>query len=608
MSRVWQLLVRADGDTKAAQREIRALQKSTRNFGRGVRNLGVGLTAAVTLPVLAMARVGISELSQMQTVNAQTFAALKSTGKAAGLSAGQIQLMATNLSKLSGIDDQVVQSGANILLTFNKISGKNGTFARATKAALDLSVAFGKDMPSASVMVGKALQDPIKGVTALTRVGVTFMKQQKEQIKALVESGKTAQAQKLILKELETQVGGSAKAYGQTAAGAVGKLREQFAGIAAQMITNLLPAFQWLSKYLQQGMNWFEGLSDKTKKYVGIGTLLAAVLGPVLIGLGAMITASAALIPVIAGVSASAALLVAGIVAVIGVLTTAYATNEDFRKIVNAVGGALRTVAVTIAPMLAKALVNVAGQVVSLIGLISRLVLAITGGLVSAFNWVRANAASAWIAVVIQIDRVRDFAVALAGVLAGAVRTAFQWVQSNGAAAFSSVDNAIDRARDFATALANVLAGAVRTGLNWVSANAAGAWSGFQSAVSSVKNVIDSIVSGIDRIKSGLSSVASKISSLPSLPSFKYPKFARGGITSGPSIAGEAGPEAVIPMGRSAQNARDRMRVMREAGLTSVTSGTTLNVTVNGGTDVEALVRKLMFELGGSRLRMGGGI
>jgi hypothetical protein len=84
------------------------------------------------------------------------------------------------------------------------------------------------------------------------------------------------------------------------------------------------------------------------------------------------------------------------------------------------------------------------------------------------------------------------------------------------------------------------------------------------------------------------------------------PRLARGGITDGLSFAGEAGPEAVIPMGRSAQNMRDRVRVLGEAGLLGVGGGTTLNVTVNGDTDVESLVRKIMFEMGGSRLRMGG--
>ena len=57
-------------------------------------------------------------------------------------------------------------------------------------------------MTNAAVLVGKALNDPKKGLTALRRVGVQFTDAQEDQIKALVKSGKTMDAQKIILREL----------------------------------------------------------------------------------------------------------------------------------------------------------------------------------------------------------------------------------------------------------------------------------------------------------------------------------------------------------------------------------------------------------------------
>jgi phage-related minor tail protein len=120
---------------------------------------------------------------------------LKSTGGIAHVSAKQIDEMATSLLNKTGIDDETVKSGENLLLTFKNIrneAGKgNDMFNQATKATLDLSVAFGKSVPQAAILVGKALNDPIKGLTALQRVGVTFTAQQREQIKALVASGQT---------------------------------------------------------------------------------------------------------------------------------------------------------------------------------------------------------------------------------------------------------------------------------------------------------------------------------------------------------------------------------------------------------------------------------
>jgi phage-related protein len=233
---------------------------------------------------------------------------------------------------MSGVDDETIAAGENILLTFNKIGRKGGIFDRATKASLDLSVAFGKDMTSSSVLVGKALQDPVKGVSALSRVGVSFSKKQKDVIKRLVETGQTAKAQKLILKELETQVGGSAKAFGTTATGAVGKLKNRFDDISGQLVTMLLPAFEKLADKLEAGMKWFDGLSDGMKKNVGIGILLAAVLGPILVVVGSLITAFAAILPVLAGVTATGVAVGAALVALGAALIHLWRTNDGFRK------------------------------------------------------------------------------------------------------------------------------------------------------------------------------------------------------------------------------------------------------------------------------------
>jgi phage-related minor tail protein len=98
----------------------------------------------------------------------------------------------------------------NVLFTFGNVTGK--TFTKANELALDLSVAFGKDLSSSAVMVGKALNNPAKGLTALSRIGVSFTTQQEDQVKAMMEVGDIAGAQKIILAELSKQVSGSAKA------------------------------------------------------------------------------------------------------------------------------------------------------------------------------------------------------------------------------------------------------------------------------------------------------------------------------------------------------------------------------------------------------------
>jgi hypothetical protein len=122
---------------------------------------------------------------------------------------------------VTGIDDDAIQAGANLVLTFKNVAnagaGVDAIFDRTLAAATDLSATgFGSVEDSAKTLA-KALNDPTQGMSALTRAGVTFTDQQKEQIKTLQASGRTLDAQKLILAEVESQVGGVAAASASSA-------------------------------------------------------------------------------------------------------------------------------------------------------------------------------------------------------------------------------------------------------------------------------------------------------------------------------------------------------------------------------------------------------
>ena len=179
----------------------------------------IGLTlgaVAILEKTKEIFKESVAAARQQQALNRVTAQVIKTTGGAAKVTTKHVEELATKLSRYGGIEDDVVQHGENILLTFTKVRNEMGkgnqVFDRATTVALDMSVALGQDLKSSTIQIGKALQDPIKGLTALRRVGVTFDDQQKEQIKTLVKSGHSLQAQKLILAELEKEFGGAAKA------------------------------------------------------------------------------------------------------------------------------------------------------------------------------------------------------------------------------------------------------------------------------------------------------------------------------------------------------------------------------------------------------------
>jgi hypothetical protein len=182
----------------------------------------------------------INDARESEKISRITANAIKATGGAAKITADQVGELATSISNKTAIDDEQVQTAANMLLTFKNIrneTGKNNDiFNRATQAAADLSVQFG-GIDGASKQLGKALNDPIKGTTALAKAGVTFTDQQKKQIKTMVESGNVLGAQKIILKEVEGQVGGAAAA----AADPIEKLKVVAGNLAEQVGGFLLP-------------------------------------------------------------------------------------------------------------------------------------------------------------------------------------------------------------------------------------------------------------------------------------------------------------------------------------------------------------------------------
>ena len=260
-----ELKVNIIGDSKSLERALRNSGDAASTFGskmgKAAKVIGVAMLAAgaaVTAGFIYTLKRGFDELSESQKVLAQTEAGLKSTGGAANITAKEITGLAESLSLMSGVDDEVIQQGENLLLTFTKVRNEvgkgNDVFNRATTAALDLSVRGFGSMDAASKMLGKALNDPIRGMGALGKAGVQFTDSQKETIKSLVESGKQLEAQKLILKEVETQVGGSAKAYGETLPGQLAKARNAFDEIAGKLATKFLPALTGALDFINR--NW----------------------------------------------------------------------------------------------------------------------------------------------------------------------------------------------------------------------------------------------------------------------------------------------------------------------------------------------------------------
>jgi len=241
---------------------LRKAESAVSNVGKNVtgkmggfgKAAGIALAAGVTAGLVGIGR-SVSRLVGDAVLSAEDENASKARLDNIAKSMGIFGDQATNVSKRlqdladktslnTGIDDGAIRMTQAKLLTFKELALTAGTvggeFDRATNAALDLAAAGFGTAEGNAVQLGKALNDPIKGLTALSKSGVTFNEEEKQRIKTLVASNKVGEAQKVILKAIETQVGGTAE---KTAKGSE-KMARVFDNLKEDIGNALLPAVE----------------------------------------------------------------------------------------------------------------------------------------------------------------------------------------------------------------------------------------------------------------------------------------------------------------------------------------------------------------------------
>lgn len=243
--------------TSGAQKQItdEVAPAAARAGDAGGKTLGrsmVGAAAAFAGPLAAAAgigaiiKTGFDEVKDAAAGTAQLAAGIASTGNAANVSVQGLNDLASSIQRTTGQTDDSIVAAQSLLLTFTNIKnqGPDKIFDQATQAAADMAARMGGDASSNALLLGKALNDPVKGITALTRVGVSFTQQQKDQIAAMAQAGDTLGAQKIILGELNKEFGGSAAAFGKTLPGQIEIMKRSFEDLAQTIVGNLVPVLQ----------------------------------------------------------------------------------------------------------------------------------------------------------------------------------------------------------------------------------------------------------------------------------------------------------------------------------------------------------------------------
>lgn len=331
-----------------AAQKLEGTMSSINKVGKLLGIIG-GATA-----LIGFGKSAVSAFNESAQATAQLEAGLRSTHNAVGLTSQAMQDQAKALQSMTTYDDDAIVGMQSLLLTFTNVKDK--IFTEATPAILDLATRMGGDLNGAALQVGKALQDPITGMTALRRSGVSFSDAQQKVIKNLVETNQLGKAQTMILAELNNEFGGSAVAAAQSGTGAwqqlsnaYGDVMEDVGGLIVSMGNGLLPIIRGTISALGSLVSWIKENSDMIKQ-------LAMVVGVATIAWGTYLLATNAVTIATKVYTATQWLLNAAMTAnPIGLLITGLATlaagviyaynkSETFRAGLWGVWGALKAV------------------------------------------------------------------------------------------------------------------------------------------------------------------------------------------------------------------------------------------------------------------------
>jgi len=244
-------------DTSAFEKGAKHITNTIGDIGK---KMAIGLTVA-TGAVVAFGIASVKSYEESQLVEAQLNAVLKSTGNIAGVTADSAKKLAAQLQSVTKYSDETILGGENLLLTFTKI-GKD-IFPRVTEMSLDMATALKMDVAGASRLLGKALNDPIMGMHLLRRQGIVFSQSQQDVISNLIATGKSAQAQTVMLDELAKRYGGSAREEGKTFAGQLAILKNSFDDVKESIGLTLVQGLSPLASKLQAFVS-----SDKFKLWL----------------------------------------------------------------------------------------------------------------------------------------------------------------------------------------------------------------------------------------------------------------------------------------------------------------------------------------------------
>lgn len=344
-------------DSKDAAKGLDQVADKSQKTGSSIKKIaGAVATGFAVTKVVEFGKKSFQAAQESEVAGRRLETVFKSMGDTTGTAAAAAESYAGSLSKKIGVDDEEIQAGQAMLATFGDVSNATarqaGIFDRATAAGADLAAAGFGSISSNAVQLGKALQDPTKGITALAKSGVTFTDQQKAQIAAMQKSGDLLGAQKIVLGAVEKQVKGTAEATatgGAKMAVAMDGLQETIGAALLPVVNTLTDKLTGLISFISANASWLVPV------IAGVALFALTIKGVTLATEAYTAIQSAARTATIVWAAAQRLLnitflgfplvwIIAAVIAVVAIIVILYTKCAWFRDAVAAVWGAIKAV------------------------------------------------------------------------------------------------------------------------------------------------------------------------------------------------------------------------------------------------------------------------
>jgi hypothetical protein len=287
-----------DADTRGIDNYSRRVQEADRHntdFVRGAGRMrgslgvltvgGAGFAAAgIAAGGLAIGvKTAVGAFEESEVVQRRQSLVIKTMGQDAGATAEHINRLATAQMKRTAVDDDSIVSAANVIRTFkdirNEAGAGNDVFDRTTKATLDMAAAFGGDLQTNAVRLGRALNDPVRGASALSRTGAIAAADLDKLKKAAEDGAPKLELQRMVLNAVEKQVQGTA----ESSATGSQKMSTAFGELEETLGKKLAPTFNTVAGFVTH-------LINETAKGQGPIAALGHAIGDVVHFIGGLVS------------------------------------------------------------------------------------------------------------------------------------------------------------------------------------------------------------------------------------------------------------------------------------------------------------------------------